>query len=398
MKKKYKEEEYPVFEIYVSEDDASGVRLVSLVEDPAIQMKGMAFSQKETIKSFDFKAQKDQQIIVGPAMVPNKKILRKDEDGNKYFVVFKADTIRKMVEKFNRNGTNRRINIDHTNKMVDAYIMENWIVEDEYYDKSRKYGFEVPIGTWMVAVKVEDEKFWREEVKENGKYGFSVEGIMGQKPMNYSLSEIKLEDYIDGLSEEEILHLFNEVEEERILEYFKSKGQVIEEGMNFADDLEDFVPSQRVYVYSLKPGTEGPFIKENSRPFCRHMHEINRYWTEEDVAELTNKLGYNFWDYFGSYNCRHTLKPVIITKNTNPVKEADINKGVAEQEASGLLGFSCECGGCEECKKRKQEFKIEPKSGETEREFISRCIPFEINNGREQDQAIAICYSIWDGK
>jgi hypothetical protein len=33
--------------------------------------------------------------------------------------------------------------------------------------------------------------------------------------------------------------------------------------------------------------------------------------------------------------------------------------------------------------------------GESEQEFISRCIGEEISSGKEQDQAAAICYSYW---
>ena len=33
--------------------------------------------------------------------------------------------------------------------------------------------------------------------------------------------------------------------------------------------------------------------------------------------------------------------------------------------------------------------------GETENEFISRCIGEEISSGMEQDQAAAVCYSYW---
>jgi len=38
---------------------------------------------------------------------------------------------------------------------------------------------------------------------------------------------------------------------------------------------------------------------------------------------------------------------------------------------------------------------INPKSGETQDEFISRCIGVEVSSGKEQDQAAAICYSVW---
>jgi len=35
------------------------------------------------------------------------------------------------------------------------------------------------------------------------------------------------------------------------------------------------------------------------------------------------------------------------------------------------------------------------KKGETEQEFIGRCIGEEVGAGKEQDQAAAICYSYW---
>jgi len=40
----------------------------------------------------------------------------------------------------------------------------------------------------------------------------------------------------------------------------------------------------------------------------------------------------------------------------------------------------------------------EPKKGETEKDFLKRCIPDLIHEGRPQKQAIAICYSIYRRK
>jgi hypothetical protein len=39
-----------------------------------------------------------------------------------------------------------------------------------------------------------------------------------------------------------------------------------------------------------------------------------------------------------------------------------------------------------------------PSAGETEQDFMSRCIPILINEGKDQDQAVAICASMWAGK
>ena len=192
MKKIYKDE-YPVREIVCDDTNGTGIRLLSIVEEPAIEMMGVAFNKDNMTKDFQFKAQEDKQIIVGPAMIPDIKILRKDENGEMYYNVFKKDTILKLVQKFNSSGTNRRVNVDHSSKMVDGYIMENWIVEDPYYDKSKMYGLNVPVGTWMVSIKVDDKEFWKTDVKELGKFGFSIEGVMGEKPLEYNIEKFVIE-------------------------------------------------------------------------------------------------------------------------------------------------------------------------------------------------------------
>ena len=199
--KKLDPDKLPVYQIVVEDGDETGIQLISLIADPAINVMGMAFSNKSPMS---FKEVGDKQVIVGPALIPDMRIYREDDKYGKYYVVFSAETIAKMVEKFNKYGSNRKINIDHSNQMVDAFIMEDWIVEDSVYDKSRKYGFEVPVGTYMIMVKIEDTNFWNEEVKGNGKFGFSIEGMLGQQLVNLQ----KQEATIDDLTLEDLLQIF----------------------------------------------------------------------------------------------------------------------------------------------------------------------------------------------
>lgn len=37
-----------------------------------------------------------------------------------------------------------------------------------------------------------------------------------------------------------------------------------------------------------------------------------------------------------------------------------------------------------------------PKAGETQEKYLAYCIPAEIAAGKDQDVAVAICYSYWD--
>lgn len=48
--------------------------------------------------------------------------------------------------------------------------------------------------------------------------------------------------------------------------------------------------------------------------------------------------------------------------------------------------------------KLKEHLEIEVDTGETEKDFIARCIPFEMKKGHDQQQSAAICYSKWNNK
>lgn len=291
MKKKYNDAEYPVYEIVVDDTDETGIRLLSIVEDPAIEVKGVAFNSLTSIKNYEFKAQEEKQMIIGPAMVPNKKILRKDENGNPYYTMFKPETILKLVQKFNSSGTNRRINVDHSNQMVDAYIMENWIVEDSYYDKSRKYGFDVPVGTWMVAIKIEDKKFWQNEVKELGKFGFSIEGIMGERVLEYK-KIMSVIDHIDNLSNEEV--------EELLSVFSKKKVEMIVEPEAGESESEFISRCISIEVKAGKPQDQAAAICYTKWEEKYSKHEFESYSDYPDgvkgnakrVLEWTEKNGW----------------------------------------------------------------------------------------------------------
>ena len=59
-------------------------------------------------------------------------------------------------------------------------VVESWIIEDEQMDKSKKYGFSLPVGTWMISMKVENDAIWQ-KVKDGEVKGFSIEGFFADK-------------------------------------------------------------------------------------------------------------------------------------------------------------------------------------------------------------------------
>ena len=124
-----------------------------------------------------FFASEDQRIVVGPAMIPDMVIARVDEKTKeRYAVKFSASTIAKIAEKFMRELRNGQTNVEHDNaNEANSYVKETWIVETEDDKANTKYGLDVPIGTWMVAMRVQDAAVW-DQIKAGQLNGFSIEG------------------------------------------------------------------------------------------------------------------------------------------------------------------------------------------------------------------------------
>lgn len=123
-----------------------------------------------------FQTDDEKRMVVGPAMIPDLKIFRKDAFGNPYYVFFSAETIKMIAEKYMRNKYIDNNDTNHDGKAVeDVYVVESWIKEDDN-DKSNKYGYgDLPVGTWFVSMKVRNDEVWK-KVKAGELRGFSVSG------------------------------------------------------------------------------------------------------------------------------------------------------------------------------------------------------------------------------
>ena len=121
-------------------------------------------------------ADEEQKVVVGPCMVPNIEILRRDDDGKPYYVRFSEETIKEIAMKYMKEARTNEINTEHiaTND-AGTYVFESWIVESADDKANTVYGYNVPIGTWMCKMKVDDKETWK-RIKAGELKGFSVEG------------------------------------------------------------------------------------------------------------------------------------------------------------------------------------------------------------------------------
>ena len=177
------------------EQDEIGVDAISIVESPAIESDFVALKNEE-IKLAE--VDKDKRILMGALLIPNKPIYRNGEEGE-YYIYFSKDTIVKASQMFLQNGNQSNSTLEH-NKVLDGLtLVESWIVESEQ-DKSRHYGLNVPVGTWMGSVKVNNSKIWENYVKTNKVKGFSIEGYFADKMEQ--TKKLAKEDMEENISEE----------------------------------------------------------------------------------------------------------------------------------------------------------------------------------------------------
>ena len=145
--------------------------------------------------NFSFSIDNEQRIVTGPLMIPNKMILRRQTDGSPFYIFFSRKTIKKMAEKFFKTNKNNNTDINHDENITNENtLLESWISESMTHDKSYKYGYMLPPGTWFVSYKINNDETW-EKIKSGELKGFSLAGgfITKMKEVNpeKTLNEIK---------------------------------------------------------------------------------------------------------------------------------------------------------------------------------------------------------------
>jgi hypothetical protein len=178
----------------------TGIDAISLVEYPAIEEDFIALNTQR----IEFATQSDEKhILMGAALVPNKPIYRAEGE-EEFYVYFSEATIRKASEMFFQKSKQNNATLEHEVGIQGLTVVESWIVEDEVQDKSRKYGFDLPVGTWMVSMKVNNPEIWTNFVKTGKVKGFSIEGYFVDK-LNFAKQEM------DNLMEQEAALMLSQI-------------------------------------------------------------------------------------------------------------------------------------------------------------------------------------------
>ena len=190
-----------IVELIIDEkEDLSGVEAISVVEFPAIEENFIALNQQLQLAKVD----DEKRILMGAALIPNKNIYRRNGE-DEYYIFFSDATVKKASELFLMNSNQNNATLEHQKKVNDLSVVESWIVEDTEMDKSKKYGLNAPVGTWMVSMKVNNDTIWNDFVKTGKVKGFSIEGYFADK-LEMSLQLEQEEELINKIKDIIVKH------------------------------------------------------------------------------------------------------------------------------------------------------------------------------------------------
>jgi len=284
-----------IIELLIDEEELySGIEAISIVDRPAIQENFIALSEQPKVKLAE--VDKEKRILMGAALVPNKNIYR-SEGEDEYYIYFSEDTVRKASELFLMRGNQNKSTLEHEASLSGLSVVESWIIEDDVHDKSRKYDMDLPVGTWMVSMKVNNDDVWENYVKTGKVSGFSIEGYFTDKVNMSELNQITEEEAEDILVEMADYIVSKKLKLETYSDYPDSVSNNAKRALEWADkngwgSCGTAVGKRRASQLANKENITISTIKRMYSYLSRHAPDLESSKTYSDGC---GKLMYDSW-------------------------------------------------------------------------------------------------------
>ena len=184
----------PVYDAIIS-DEETGMFRISLVDDPAVMSNFQAFDAHKKPMMYAIQDE-EKRLVRGCIMRSDFPIYRRDEKMGEYYVIYKAEEIRKMAEKYLLEGRQNDVNLMHQEgsdvdgvQMVQYFIKGDGIQVDGFDDCAD--------GSLFGEFHVVNDSVWA-EIKAGTYNGFSLEGVFDLVPEQNKDEIQEIVDLLDG--------------------------------------------------------------------------------------------------------------------------------------------------------------------------------------------------------
>jgi len=274
----------------------AGIQAISVVESPAIEEDFVALKEEARVelKTID----KEKRILMGAALIPNKPIYRRNGE-DEYYIYFSQDTVRKASELFFINGNQNKATLEHQMDVQGTSVVESWIIEGEQ-DKSRMYGMELPVGTWMVSMKILNDELWEGYVKSGKVKGFSIEGYFVDKveASKQDPEEEKAEEQLNAIKaiikNDLRTKKGKRTELETYSDYPTSVRNNAKRGIALNEKVNNKCATQVGKVRAQQLAKGEPISKETIKRMYSYLSRAEEYYDEGDTTSC-GYISYLLW-------------------------------------------------------------------------------------------------------
>ncbi len=207
----------PVYTVDIEPDSlsATGVHAISFVEYPAIERNFIALSK--FAKDFNAVQLSEQKLatvtnelkyeVTGPALIPDFEILRMGEDKELYAIKFTKESIIRIRDKFAKELNHRRTDQEHGIPLAGNTVVESWIVTElnkAGTDALMGTGSDIPVGSWMITMKIDDREYYNREILSGNVKGFSIYGYFDyyEQALSKSKQVAEATQYSESMSKQ----------------------------------------------------------------------------------------------------------------------------------------------------------------------------------------------------
>ena len=288
------------------ENNEIGIEAISVVENPAIEEDFIALNSNIIELA---EADKEKKLLVGALLIPNKPIYRRSGD-EEYYIYFSKDTVVKASQMYLMNGNQSKATLEHDHEINGLTLVESWIVEDEVHDKSRKFGMNVPVGTWMGSVKVNNDEVWNDFVKTGKVKGFSIEGYFADRMERPKEPIADLKEELAAIEEAEAEYMLSQIkaviksdkrlkkgkrtEMESFSDYPQSVSNNAKRGIELNKKVNNKCATQVGKVRAKQLADRKPVSMETIKRMFSYLSRAEEYYKSGDT-EACGYISYLLW-------------------------------------------------------------------------------------------------------
>ena len=168
----------PVYNAIITDED-TGMMKISLVDDPAVMSNFQAFDASRKMQMYAV-TDEEKRLVRGVVMRADFPIYRRDERLGEYYIIYKADTIRQMAEKYLLESRQNDVNTMHeADSDVDGVQMVQYFIKG---DGVSVEGFDdIADGSLFAEYHIVNDDVWA-KVKDGTYKGFSLDGYFDLVP------------------------------------------------------------------------------------------------------------------------------------------------------------------------------------------------------------------------